>query len=218
MANIAIAQITKEEKLKNISVKEITTERIANVYLLHGDHFSLVTEADKEQQHNIKVNQEGEKISVSTSDRVKEMKLCNIYITIPYNTNDIIINAYQTGSVSNNQSFTINRLELNFSTVGSTNLNIISDKLVYVGNAVSGTTIKGKVNKMNVTLKSATDFNAKNLISQYLNLKTESIVNADFTVENTLTMKCDNSFNLIIDGNPSKIKKQIDAISTIILK
>lgn len=218
MTSLMTTQATKEERLKDIPVKEIKTERIANLYLSQGVSFSLVIEADKEQQQNIKIYRDGDHILIYTHEQTEEMKTCNVYITIPYTTEEIAVNAFQTGTVSTGADLIINSLQLNFNVVGTTNLGIISDKLVYTGNSVSNSTIKGKAEKLNLSLKSATDFNAEKLSVQYLNLKTDSLVNADFNVENTLSMRSNNSFNVNITGNPVKIKKQLDALSTVTFK
>jgi Putative auto-transporter adhesin, head GIN domain len=198
--------VTKQKR--NVtSFKRIESSGMFDVILRSGDKEAVTVETDENLQQYIIVKNEGDKLYLGNSDKVKVKKATKmvIYVTV---VNLVAIDTKGIGDFTTESIIDANNVNLDISGIGNIKLDLNCSSLNLDYNGVGDVHLKGSSTTANFECSGVGDINAYDFTVNQLELKHSGVGDTEVLVKENITINFTGVGNVYYKGDPT-VKKLI---------
>ncbi|MCL5129694.1 head GIN domain-containing protein [Algibacter sp. L4_22] len=183
-----------------------------DVYLTQSDNESIIVETDENLQELILTEVEDGVLKIHTKENIG--RCISKKVTVSFKDISSII-ATSGSDVTSTNTLTVEELDLKTTSGSDMTLNVNSTILSCKATSGSDLNISGKTEKFNAEATSGSDIEAKELITQYSNVKATSGADISVNTEKILVAKATSGGDVKYYGNPEKVDKSNNSSGNI---
>ncbi len=204
--------ISKNYNFPDLS--EVQIFCICDVELIQGDKNEVVVNVDDNLQEYFIVKQEGQSMYIKTQDKInldcsKGSKVTIYFKELTKIKSACVGNLISVGNIKSN------RIDLDISSVGKTNL-FITDKYMYLSNkSVGSLTIEGASDEAEIHNSGIGNVDMENFIVKRLKVENSSIGKMQVYAQDELSINNSGIGKMVYSGNPKIKKLENHAIGTL---
>lgn len=182
------------------SFNEIVVEGLVSVYLSQGSAESVVVETDKNLQPYVVTKLKGSTLTIRNKDdaEIEKSTKMNVYVTLK-DINKLEIN--NVGKVESNGSLNLSSLKIDANGVGSTKLDLISNKLNVDFNSVGSLTLTGEITNVLIDHNGVGNIKAEDLSAEILKIDNNGVGNAEVNSSKEIYINLNGIGNVSYKGN-----------------
>lgn len=196
------------ENRKVTDFSDLELDGVFNVFIIQGDSVGVKVETDENIQKYIKVENIGNKIKIydENEENIKKYTKMNVYVTVREIEN---LTMDLVGDLVIKDTLKTVLLKFKSTSVGNTEINIVTQKLIMYLNGVGDVKISGSAQVVDLIDKAVGNLKAYNLKVGRFVIDYNGVGNIDINVEKELSVNSTGVGHINYRGNPIFTTKEV---------